>query len=308
VVKALTILVCLQTFYLQTLAQYRTADSLHVDRKKLAIVTGANVVFWAGSYVALNKAWYKDYEKSDFHFFDDYPEWNQADKAGHIWTTYHVSRASAETWKWTGVDQRLSAALGGVSGIIYQSIIEIQDGNSSKWGFSWSDIGANVVGSGAFVLQELVWQQQRIQIKLSYWPCDYAPELYQRRNELFGAGEMERLLKDYNSQTYWVSANIASFFPETRLPDWMNVSVGYGVEGLLGGRSNVWSSGGEVFDYSHIKRERKYYLSPDIDLTRIKTKSKALRTVFFLLSAIKVPAPALELSSSGTFKIRALKF
>lgn len=272
-------------------------------------MAGANAAVWAGSYIALNKAWYEDYERTGFHFFDDLPEWNQADKAGHIWTTYQVSRASAEMWKWAGLKKNTSAILGGVSGIVYQSIIEIQDGYSSKWGFSWSDMGANLVGAGAYVLQEAGWHEQRIQIKLSYWPHDYETALTQRRNDLFGKGAMERILKDYNSQTYWVSANISSFFPRTNLPKWLNISFGYGVEGLLGGRSNIWSdSEGTVFDYSHVKRERKYYLSPDIDLTRIKTSSKALRTVFFLLSAVKIPAPALELSNSGKFEVRALKF
>jgi len=309
VVKTFIILVCLQTFYLGSVAQSNQADSGHINRKKLAIVAGTNAVFWAGSYIALNKAWYAEYERTGFHLFDDFPEWNQADKAGHIWTTYQVSRASAEMWKWTGINRNTSAILGGASSMVYQSIIEIQDGYSSKWGFSWSDVAANVIGAGAYVFQEIGWHEQRIQVKLSYWPQVYAPDLKHRRNELFGSGVMERVLKDYNSQTYWLSANISSFFPGTNLPKWLNLSFGYGVEGLSGGRSNVWTDAeGEVFDYSHIKRERKYYLSPDIDLTRVKTNSKVLRTMFFLLSAVKIPAPALELSNSGKFKVRALKF
>lgn len=307
--KTLIILICLQTFYAIAPAQSSRHDTARVNRKKLAIVTAANVGIWAGSYITLNKAWYADYEKTSFHVFNDLPEWNQADKAGHIWTTYQVSRASAEMWKWTGLNRNTSAILGGVSGIVYESIIEIQDGYSSKWGFSWSDVGADLIGAGGFALQEIAWKQQRIQVKLSYWPAAYPPGLKPRRNELFGSGDMERVLKDYNSQTYWVSANIASFFPETSLPKWLNISFGYGVDGLLGGRSNVWKNDeGSLFDYSNVKRERKYYLSPDIDLTRIKTKSSALRTVFFLFSAIKIPAPAIEMNSSGQLRIRAVKF
>ncbi len=37
------------------------------------------------------------------------------------------------------------------------------------------------------------------------------PDLKSRRNELFGKSFAERILKDYNSQTYWISANISSF-------------------------------------------------------------------------------------------------
>ncbi|MBO9573095.1 MAG: DUF2279 domain-containing protein [Chitinophagaceae bacterium] len=295
---------------ISTMAQSFTADSQKVNNKRLWVAVGANALFWTGTYVALNKAWYSDYPKSSFHFFNDLPEWNQMDKAGHIWTTYQVGRASAELWKWAGLNNKTSAILGGASGLVYQSIIEIQDGFSSEWGFSWSDMGANLIGAGLFTLQEIGWKEQRIQVKMSYWPAEYpSDELIARRNELFGSSSLERILKDYNSQTYWLSANISSFLSkESKFPKWLNIAFGYGADGLLGGRSNVWENNeGITVDYSYIPRIREFYLSPDIDLTRIKTKSKALRTVFFILSAIKIPAPALEISG-GKFSVKAIKF
>ncbi|WP_315815813.1 DUF2279 domain-containing protein [Paraflavitalea speifideaquila] len=90
-----------------------------------------------GSYIALNKAWYADYPKESFHFFNDNGEWLQMDKAGHVWTAYQMSRVSGALWKWAGLSAAKSAWLGGISGVAYQSIIEIQDGFSSEWGFSW---------------------------------------------------------------------------------------------------------------------------------------------------------------------------
>src|SRR6185369_8572935 len=106
-------------------------------------------------------------------------------------------------------------------------IIEIQDGFSSQWGFSWGDMLANVSGAAAYISQELAWKDQRIQIKLSYWPYDYnSPELKTRRDQLFGKSLPERILKDYNSQTYWVSGNLHSFMPGTALPKWLNLSLG----------------------------------------------------------------------------------
>jgi hypothetical protein len=284
------------------------SDTQSVNKKRLYIVAGANAAFWTGSYIALNKAWYADYNKTSFHTFDDLPEWNQMDKAGHIWTTYQVGRASAELWKWTGLNNNSSAVLGGVTGLVYQGIIELQDAYSTQWGFSWSDIGANVIGAGAFVFQEIGWKDQRIQIKMSYWPAGYSAELISRRNELFGKSFMERILKDYNSQTYWVSANISSFLKSSNVPEWLNISFGYGAGGLFGGRTNIWSDKeGTVFDYSSINRERKYYLSADVDLTKIKTNSRLLRTVFFMFNTIKVPAPALELNSRGKLNLHILK-
>jgi hypothetical protein len=154
------------------------------------------------------------------------------------------------------------------------------------------------------VAQEIGWQEQRLQVKLGYWPVKHPRELIGRRNELFGSSWAERVLKDYNSQTYWLSANIASFFPGSNLPEWLNIAVGYGAKGMYGGRNNIWTDNeGITHDYSRIKRVRLFYLSPDIDLTRIPVNSRLLKTVFFILNFVKVPAPAVELNSNGGVRL-----
>ena len=303
-VKRSVILVCLQSIILTAFAQGDTLIRSSIDTKKLLIVAGANAAFYTGSFIALNKAWYADYDKTNFHLFNDNPEWNQMDKAGHVWSTYQVSRLSKEMWQWTGLNNNTSAILGGVSGMVYQSIIEIQDAYSVEWGFSWGDVGANVAGAGLFVIQELAGNNQRLTVKLSYWPAKYADDLVGRRNQLFGNSLAERILKDYNSQTYWLSANLSSFLPDTKLPHWLNIAFGYGAGGMYGGRSNTWiDKDGIAHDYTNVRRVRKFYLSPDIDLTRIRTRSKALKKVFFILNMVKIPAPALSVATGENIKI-----
>lgn len=302
VLKRSVILVCLLSFILVSPAQ-DTVPSPRINTKKLIVVAGANALFYTGSFIALNRAWYADYERTAFHFFDDIPEWNQMDKAGHIWTTYHVSRASTEMWAWTGLTRGTSAILGGISGMVYQSIIEIQDAYSVNWGFSWGDVGANVAGAGLFVLQELAGAGQAVSIKMTSWPIKYSAGLTSRRNELFGNSLAERTLKDYNSQTYWLSANIRSIFPDMNVPSWLNVAAGYGAGGMYGGRTNEWTDKeGVHYNYTDVRRTRKFYLSPDIDLTRIPTRSKMLKKVFFVLNVIKVPAPALRIATGEKIK------
>ncbi len=278
------------------------------SQSRLWLVTGTHVGLWSGSFIALNKAWYKGYEKTHFHFFNDNKEWLQMDKAGHGWTAYHLSRISAEAWYWTALDRKRSAWLGGFSAIVYQSIIEIQDGYSAEWGFSWGDMTANAAGAAAYLAQELGWNEQRIQIKLGYSPYDYSTrEMKNRRNQLFGKTFSERLLKDYNSQTYWVSFNINSFIPESRLPKWLNLAVGYNGRGMLGGEDNKWTGpDGNDYSYPQLERTRHFFLSPDIDLTRIRTNKKWLRSVLFVANMIKIPAPALELSNKGKFRAHVL--
>lgn len=277
-------------------AQFTLADSSSIKSKRLLIVSVANAAFFTGSFIALDRAWYDDFEKTKFHFFNDNPEWNQIDKAGHIWSTYHISRASSELWKWTGMNHTQSAIAGAASGMIYQGIIEFQDAYSAAWGFSWGDVAANVAGAGMFLAQDIGWNEQRLQIKLGYHPYTYPAELKDRRNDLFGKSTAERILKDYNAQSYWISANLSSFFPDKGIPKWLNVAAGYAAEGMYGGRTNYWiDEEGRAYDYRDVRRLRNFYLGPDIDLTRIPVKSKLVRSIFFVLSAVKIPAPALEL-------------
>ncbi len=280
-----------------------------INRNRLWLVAGTHLAFWTGSYIALDKSWYANYPRSSFHFFNDNSEWEQMDKLGHVWTSYNVGRASAELWKWTGLSRKRSVLYGGLSAIAYQSIIEIQDGFSSQWGFSWGDMTANVMGAAVYVSQELGWKDQRIQIKMSYWPYNYPEDLITRRNQLFGKSLAERTLKDYNSQTYWISANLHSFFRQSKLPAWLNVSFGYSADGMLGGTENKWTDKqGNFFDRTDIPRVRRFFIAPDIDLTKIKTKSKLLKTIFFALNIVKIPAPAIELDSKGKFRVHALYY
>ncbi len=213
-------------------------------------------------------------------------------------------------WEWAGLPHKKAVWIGGLSGAAYLTAVEFLDAHSAKWGWSWSDIGANVFGSALFMGQEFLWDEQRIQFKFSFHKNKYNdPQLQQRANDLFGKSWYERMLKDYNAQAYWFSANLKSFFPKSNLPAWLNMAVGYGSGGMFGGFENKWTDhlGNNISRYD-IQRTRQFYLSPDIDFTKIKTNSKFLRTTFSFLNAFKCPAPALMLDSKGKLKAYALYF
>ncbi|HQX73567.1 MAG TPA: hypothetical protein PK298_11725, partial [Chitinophagaceae bacterium] len=80
-------------------------------------------------------------------------------------------------------------------------------------------------------------------------------------------------------------------------------------EGLFGGTENIGKddNGNIIFNRPDIKRYRQWYLSPDIDLTKIKTNKKGIKFIFTVLSAFKFPAPSLEFSN-GKFRVNALHF
>jgi hypothetical protein len=280
-----------------------------INKSRVWLVASSHAVIWAGTFVALNNAWYKDYPKSSFHLFDDRKEWNQVDKLGHIWTAYQLARHSSETWKWAGVDSKKAAWLGAGSAFAFQSIIEILDGFSDEWGFSIGDMEANLMGAGGYLAQELLFKSQILQVKMGYKPYNYPDQLKTRRDQLFGATLPEQLLKDYNSQRYWFSANLKSIVPASSLPAWLNLAAGYSSDGMYGGRVNTWTDAqGNFIDRTDIARVRRFYLSPDIDLTKIRTRSKVLKSVFFMLNMVKIPAPAIEFNSHGKFRLHALLF
>jgi hypothetical protein len=170
------------------------------------------------------------------------------------------------------------------------------DGYSDGWGFSWGDVGANVLGSSLAIAQEACWEQQRIQLKFSYAQSGIA----KYNPSLLGENNYTQVLKDYNGQTYWLSINPSSFVKkQTKFPSWLNIAFGYSAYGMLGARYNsftVQNADGTVLLY---EKERRFYLSLDIDLTRIKTKSRFLKGLFSAVNILKFPAPSIQFSKKG---------
>lgn len=287
----------------------KPADTL--NKKRVLCVSAVQAGIWAGSLIALNKAWYAQYPRSSFHFFDDSGEWLQVDKTGHAFSAYWGANFSASLFRWSGIKRKKAALYGAGMGIAFESVIEILDGYSKEWGFSVSDMIANTTGSLLFLSQELAWEQQRIQFKFSAHRITYKdPTLEHRADNLYGKSLPERILKDYNAQTYWLSANLHSFAPDAGIPKWLNIAIGYGAANMYGGYENIWKDNKQnTENYTHIPRIRQWYLSPDIDISKIKIKGKVPK-LFQVLSVLrlKFPLPTMEINTYGDVKFHPLFF
>jgi len=273
-------------------------------------LAGINAVVYGGSMIGLYQAWYKNYPQSNFRVFNDWEEWQQMDKLGHVYSAYTMSKFGMELWLSNGMEREKSIWIGGITGAAYQTIIEFLDAYSAQWGWSWGDVGGNILGSALFTAQELKWKEQRLQLKTSFHKMEYSdPELNKRSDIIFGKSLAERSLKDYNGQTYWLSANIHSFFPNSKIPKWAMISIGTGANGMFGARSNIAKDnlGNIIFDRTKISRTRQWYLAPDIDLTKIKTKKKSIKAMLFVLNSLKFPMPAIEFTEKK-FKMRWVGF
>ncbi|MCW3076972.1 MAG: hypothetical protein JWO32_1581 [Bacteroidetes bacterium] len=272
-------------------------DSLQKKLKcRKTILLGSSLLLTSGSIVYLNNAWYQQYNTGKFHFFNDNNEWLQMDKAGHAFTTYQISRLMMNAFEWAGFTKNQKLFIGGTSGLVYMSAIEMLDAYSNGWGFSWGDELSNVAGTSLAITQEALWKEQRIQLKFSYSKSGLA----QYNPSLLGENFYTQILKDYNGQTYWLSISPSSFIKKTNtFPKWLNIALGYSAYGMLGGNFNSFSVQKADGTSLRYERERRFYASIDIDLTRIKTKSKILKGLFSALNIIKIPAPALQFSNKG---------
>lgn len=310
----------------------QAADSLHYGR--LWSAAGAGSLLYSASMVGLYKSWYAGYPAARFHFFNDAGAWNQMDKMGHWLMSYHESRWVYGGARWTGLEPRAAAWLGFAGGQLIQTSFEVLDGFSAPWGFSWSDVGFNVLGSGMFLAQQLGWGEQRLTMKMSAWPVRYDPgriypvqpsgsqqwtTLRQRADELYGTGPVSLFLKNYNTLVVWASVNPRAFLPGRAawLPPWLNIAVGMGADNLFEGYGYAWKADKNCLDPNCITyrvdpvrfpRTRQFFLSLDIDATRLGIRNRFLRAVLGAVNIFKFPAPALEITSRGRLRFHPLYF
>ncbi|MBS1669760.1 MAG: DUF2279 domain-containing protein [Bacteroidetes bacterium] len=237
----------------------------------------------------LNYLWYKKFPHSRFHLFNDNDEWLNMDKMGHATTAYNIAAIQNDIFRWGGVKPGTSAAIGTLTALSFMTMIEILDGRSEKWGFSKGDMLANIAGCLLFEGQQLMWGEQRISLKYSYHKTLFAKYYPQE----LGSNWRERMLKDYNGQTYWLSFNIGSFMSSRNdFPKWLNASFGYGADGMIGARSNPKEiNGNPIPDF---KRYRQFYFSFDTDLYRIDKVSDFSNMLLKANRTFKMPAPTLE--------------
>ncbi len=294
--KLLTLCLLFILFPFGINAQNMSNDSIPFNKKRLHYVIGSGTTFYTVGMTGLYFLWYKDYDLGAFHFLNDNNEWLAYDKFGHATSTYQISHVGYESLKWTGWDENKCIWYGGMFGLLFQTTFEIFDGISEAWGASPGDLIANTAGTALFIGQQSLWHEQRIQLKLSAHLGPYA----QYRPKILGSNIPERLIKDYNAQTIWLSCNIDSFLPKNNsFPDYINIALGYSIEGLTGGVSNPSMVDGQPIP--SFERRRQYYLSLDIDLSKIPIRNPHLRSLINIIDFIKIPFPALYYDESTGF-------
>ena len=295
------------------------SDSLSLYKKRKILTHGALSAGYVTSSYLLYNNWYKNQDLKGFHFHNDWNNWRKMDKLGHMQATYMQTAILHDVFKWSGTPPEYAASKAALFALGFQTAIEIMDGFSDGWGFSPTDMLANGLGAGAFVLQERIWSEQKFRIKFAYHsnPIQFNADIPDkaildvikaREESLFGSQAHQQFFKNYNNHSVWLSSSPSAWNKESSWPEFLSLAVGYRAGNMLGAQNNSWLIDGEVFDAAPYLKERysSWILALDYNLASINTKSKFLNTILDTLNHFKWPAPAVELRSDGSIHFHLL--
>jgi len=260
-----------------------------LDKKKRNILLISEASIYTIALVGLNQLWYADYPRQSFRFKNDNSNWLQMDKMGHTAVSYYSGVAGIKAYQWAGFSRKKAIWYGGMTGSFFLTIIEVLDGFSYGWGASTGDLIANTMGSALCISQSLYWNEQKILLKYSYRPSQWAKQ----NPKQLGENHLQRALKDYNGQTYWLSFNMKSLLQidNENFPNWLSLSLGHSGNGMIFALQKE----------NQPQSKRQFLLSLDIDLNKVKTNSKFLNTVLHTFGFLKFPAPAVELTKGKLY-------
>jgi hypothetical protein len=201
------------------------ADTSRVDPVRLGVVSGVTAAGLVAGYAFQKNLWWKG-EPSKFHL-DWKHDWVYAlgsDKLGHFYFPYAVTKLYGQVFAWCGVDTASSLWLAGGLGFAHQTFVEIRDGFSAEWGFSWGDFAANTLGAGYPIAQHYIAPLENFDMKISYYP-----------SARFKAGGYRAIIDDYESTYHWLSIDVHNLLPAKARhywPAWINIAVGHSVRDL----------------------------------------------------------------------------
>jgi hypothetical protein len=229
------------------------------------IATGLVGGILAGSLVSSYYDWWKD-DAQPFHFTDDGLFENYSlgmDKLGHTYTSYFYFHTFHNVMLWGGYDR--SAALWWSAGTTAFFALSIELGDAvSPYGFSFADLGFNMIGLGYGMLQTEIPFLKNFSLKWSYVPAD-------------GYRWPPRFTDHYDAHTYWLAVNIHQLLPEgarTYWPGWLQLAVGYGVD--------------------ETQTRREWVIGLDLNLGAFQVEQPDLRLLLQTADLFHFPAPAVK--------------
>lgn len=246
-----------------------------------------------GLHIYQANAWWKK-DRGPFHFQEDWSENLQNDKFGHFFGAYVNSYFIRETLIECGFGQEASHDFGGILGGLYSLFVEIEDGFSTRWGFSPTDAYADLLGAGYFLIQADFPILQNFHEKWNYWPSKFLGS---------GSipGQQRTFIDDYQGQSYWWSADVWNMLPanaQSWYPKWLQLSIGYTAR-----KHGIYDPTGahlaqDPRSTTDVADTREIYFGLDYSLQNLipKTNIAFIDWLVQTLDNFHFPAPAIRLT------------
>jgi len=191
-----------------------------------ATISGIHLAYATWSYFA----WYHNADIKDLHF--EHTKWldaheysGSADKFGHAWSNYTLTRATTAllvAGGWPRLQSSLVAA--GLTEVAF-TLTELEDG--FVFGFDTKDIISNVTGAALGVLMENVPAIDRLlDFRVSYFPS----KDFRRAFRTMGSVDVGQ---DYTGQTYLLALHLGALphALDSRYTSWTRfVDLAFGFE------------------------------------------------------------------------------
>lgn len=266
---SISFIIILNTFLSAQVDTVTKIDS--INYLKLGAVGGVTAAGFVYGHALNNNLWWKG-EKSSFHFEWDY-DWNYAlgsDKFGHFYFPYLTTKIYSQALEWTGLSQKQSLYYSALLAFSYQTYIEVKDGFSKQWGFSWGDFTANSFGALYPILQ---YHNPMLN--------NFSPKISFHASNRFKNGSHSVIFDDYESTYDWVSINIRELsggIIKEYLPSFINLAIGHSVKHLDS------PSGGN----------HEFYIGLDWNLEELPGDHSIIKFLIKNLNYYRFPAPVIK--------------
>lgn len=284
---------------LQGIDAQHDPNNLLINKNYKYVAVVSQVTLWAALQTYIRYNVYGDYiHHAPLWKEHDFKSYMQMDMARHMFGSYWGSKLAYDQYRNCGVNKNVALIVGGSYGFLLHSPKEYFDARYLMG--SKADLFSNFIGSAFFVTQELLFKEQPVLMKVSYFPSDNI------ESKWYGIFNISQAPLDYNAYTFWLSVGIKDAFKFEKIPAWLDLSFGYGVDEVLGEFRNPAFPA--KHQYSEYLRTRQYLFSLDIDLSEINTRYQWLNKVFDVVNIIKFPFPAVEYNKNEGLVFHYLYF
>jgi len=158
-------------------------------------IYGADAWDWGGS----------DYRWAHEGWFGADTDSGGIDKVGHMWAHYVLQRGFNNLFEYTLEDKKEALIVSTATAASIGLIIEIGDGTSGKYGFSYEDLVFDWLGVGlGTFLEAFPTADEFIGFTWEYWPTDNFLDESKGRKKL-------HVTSDYSGHKYMINFKLAGF-------------------------------------------------------------------------------------------------